>query len=320
MAMRRLTLPDRVKTRVKRALRAVVSHLPGGLQVALLDQVCEDIGSWAVMCRVAPQCNVLSVGVTGAYGIVHGSLFDRVVLAQYARTGNWAKRTNDLLCEFFAPGGGRYIDIGANIGLTTIPVAKNPKVQCLAFEPDPTNFRHLQLNVAVNCEHRNVDLRQLAVFSHRARLKLELAPENFGDHRIRLSDEPGCYGEENWPTVEVEAAPLDDAVEPTGGRLAVKIDTQGAEPFVFSGGSRTLLAADLIVAEWAPYQLARLGGSVTAITGFLQGWASRISIAEGESGSIPPPEPVGVAIERLLDMADRQKHDPSVYVDVIARR
>jgi hypothetical protein len=37
-------------------------------------------------------------------------------------------------------------------------------------------------------------------------------------------------------TVEVPAVPLDDFLDRVAEPLAVKIDTQGAEPFIISGG------------------------------------------------------------------------------------
>ena len=46
------------------------------------------------------------------------------------------------------------------------------------------------------------------------------------------------------------------------GPLAVKIDTQGAEPFVVSGGKETLGRAGLIVSEFGPDGMAQLGGNL----------------------------------------------------------
>jgi FkbM family methyltransferase len=60
---------------------------------------------------------------------------------------------NSLFSNFFqANDGGTYLDIGANIGLTTIPIAQLPDVQCIAFEPAPENFRNVQANVRANCD------------------------------------------------------------------------------------------------------------------------------------------------------------------------
>ena len=124
-------------------------------------------------------------------------------------------QTNDTLTAFFAAhGGGDYIDVGANIGLTTIPVAQNPNVECLALEPEPSNFSYLTVNVAANCPHLNVTIKRLAAFSERRTLPFEIAVNNLGDHRIRLKDHPGQWNEQLRQTIEVEAVPLDD-VAPT---------------------------------------------------------------------------------------------------------
>jgi hypothetical protein len=59
---------------------------------------------------------------SGSYGLIRSSLNDGLILPAYARTGVYEPRLAALFCEFFASqGGGTYLDIGANIGLTTIP-------------------------------------------------------------------------------------------------------------------------------------------------------------------------------------------------------
>ena len=62
------------------------------------------------------------------------------MLPTYAKTGRWNHEMNERLTSFFAKDGGTYIDVGANIGLTTIPTAQNPNVNVIAFEPDPCQF------------------------------------------------------------------------------------------------------------------------------------------------------------------------------------
>jgi FkbM family methyltransferase len=260
------------------------------------------------------------VRIQGTYGTIQGAPNDSVILAEYARLGHWARRTNQLLLDFFSERSGQYIDIGANIGLTTLPVSQNAAVHCVAIEPDPTNFKHLRENVARNCSHGNVELCQLAVFSEQAELPLELAPNNLGDHRLRTHNPSGFAKEDAWPTVLVRAAPLDEIAPETTGHLAVKIDTQGAEPFVFAGGRLTLAKASLVISEWAPYWLARLGGDPEVVTSFLTENFPSVAIAEGEHGELPKAEPAAIAAERLLAMAHESRNDPSTYVDFIATR
>jgi FkbM family methyltransferase len=63
-----------------------------------------------------------------------------------------------------------------------------------------------------------------------AQLSLALAEGNIGDHRLTIADVPGRR------TVKVPAVPLDDFIDNATPPLAVKIDTQGAEPYVIAGG------------------------------------------------------------------------------------
>jgi FkbM family methyltransferase len=298
----------------------ILASVPKGTQVQMLEQLCESMGPWSILASLAPRCPLESVGVSGHYGIVQSAATDQVMLPIYAQTGFWARSTNDLLSSFFAGRSGRYIDVGANIGLTTIPVARNPLVRCLAIEPEPTNFANLSVNITQNCRHGNVETRRLAVYSHRTRLRLELARDNLGDHRLHLTETVGRMAEESRSTIEIEAAPLDEIVTETAGPLAVKIDVQGAEPFVFQGGLRTLAAADLIIVEWAPYWMARLGGRPEVVTDVLRENFADISIADGDFTAAAPPESVITGAERLLEMARRFADDPTRYVDVIARK
>lgn len=286
-----------------------------------MEQFCEDLPPWRVFGQVAPKCGILSVKVAGSYGTIQSAPADHIILGAYARTGSWAPRTNELLSTFFHERSGCYIDIGANIGLTTIPVAQNPLVRCIAIEPEPVNFANLTANIDVNCRHGNVELHQIAAFNRQATLRFEIAASgNLGDHRLRLQDKPGLLGEHGWATIEVDAAPLDDIVGSVERPLAVKIDTQGAEPYVVDGGRRILADADLIISEWSPYWMARMGSDPAIMTTFLSDHFRELAVATGEGGAFPNVEPAAVAAERLLELAHRYRGDPGQYFDIAARK
>ena len=61
--------------------------------------------------------------------------------------------------------------------------------------------------------------------------------------------------------------------------LAVKIDTQGAEPNIFAGGRETLAKADLIAFEFWPYAMRRIGGDVSQMIDFVADTFAEGSIA-----------------------------------------
>jgi hypothetical protein len=70
--------------------------------------------------------------------------------------------------------------------------------------------------------------------------------------------------------IEVRCARLDDLPIQLSGPVFAKVDTQGAEPYVFAGGSKTLSKADAILVEWSPYHMARLGGDPNVVLQFLE--------------------------------------------------
>jgi hypothetical protein len=84
------------------------------------------------------------------------------------------------------------------------------------------------------------------------------------------------------------------------GPLAVKIDTRGSESFVINGGRKTLAQAELLILEFWPYGVARMGGNVEDIISCLQNFAT-VTIAEDEGGDVihqqshPTRRPLGSA-------------------------
>jgi FkbM family methyltransferase len=305
---------------VKRVSKSVVFSFPKFAQEAVFEQMCDDFGGFAVISRFAQDCNVVALRVSGKYGVIQSDPNDTSVLKQYAQTGVWAERTNSLLRSFFANTGGNYIDIGANIGLTTIPVAQNPQVRCLAIEPEPKNFANLCINVIQNCPYNNVEVRQLAMFARREKLSLELSSGNLGDHRLRIGEKARLLGEERRLTTEVDAVPLDEIAGGLSEPLAVKIDTQGAEPFVVSGGKETLGRAGLLVSEFWPYGMSRLGGNAMDFIEFLRNRFSTLAIAMKEDEPVLAPRPSAEVCEQLSALIEAHSDNPRMYLDVIARR
>ena len=232
-----------MKAFVKACAAQLVAILPLGIQKAIYDRaIAGDAFGYDRLCELAEKFNVVALSVKGDYGIIQNTVSDRVITRYYAENGHWATQTNEMLLAFFAGKGGTYVDVGANVGLTTIPIAQNPRVSCLALEPEPGNFSFLSANIAANCPHGNVVAKRVAAFDRLDTLCFEIATYNLGDHRIRLRDVPGQENEQERTTIEVEALPLDDLLQVKDRPLAVKIDTQGAEPYVVKGARKTLAA------------------------------------------------------------------------------
>lgn len=262
----------------------------------------------------AAALNVVEMSVRGEYGVITHSAADRTMLPTYARTGRWNHEMNQRLVTFFAKGGGTYVDVGANVGLTIIPTAQNPDVDVIGFEPDPVNFRYLSRNVAANCTHGNVTLHRLAAFREATELTFELSPDNLGNHSIRPGARGGIRNELARDTITVEARRLDDIVAVKRGPVAVKIDTEGAESFVIEGGPNLLSEARLLFTEVWPYGIVRTGGNLGGIAKLLKDQFRTFSIP---SDFGPETIPSNCAEEFLLPLASHS-NDPWFHFDLSA--
>jgi FkbM family methyltransferase len=318
---------QRIRAFLKNVLWAGMAWWPIPLKAAVANVLCRDevfIKAYGreLIAYVAPICGIDGLRATGQLGEMLSSPADRTVLAVYAATGTWAQSTNSLFSKFFKDNhGGTYLDIGANIGLTTIPIAQLPDVQCIAFEPAPENFRNLQANVRANCDPSKVRTLQLALFERESQLDFELSSHNLGDHRVKMQGTGVAKGETRQ-VIRVQAVSLDslDLVR-QDNVLGVKMDTQGAEPFIIAGGKRTLSRAQLLVLEWCPYMMARMGGDPLVVLEFLRDsfGIGRISQAEADTEA-GPYIPIGEICDRLADTIEKQTNNENYYVDIIAMK
>ena len=261
--------------------------------------------------------------VSGAFGRIVGAVDDYAVLERYACEGTWCPVENAFFAAFFARhGGGTYLDIGANIGLTTIAVASNPAVHCLAFEPEPANFRHLRRNIEINCPADNVELFSLALLDRAARLPLQLSPTNKGDHRVRVADADGLLGEAGWPVIHVDARRLDDVLD---GRdlpspLAAKLVAQGAEAHIVAGGPKTLSRAAALVVEIYPYGLQRMGADADLLLRFMAEHFCDAAVIPGGTPALPSWERAAAVVAALRAWLSPGASGPADYVHVFLRK
>jgi FkbM family methyltransferase len=148
------------------------------------------------------------------------------------------------------------VDIGANIGTTTVPaIAKFGFTTGYAFEPEPENFRLLRINLTANGVHDAVETFNLAVSNRTGTGELALRPTSGGKHHLIGH---WHFGEE---TRHVSLTTLDELV--AGGRLEAEsvgllwLDIQGHEFEALEGGRTLLGRAIPIVMEFDQRQIGR---------------------------------------------------------------
>ena len=145
------------------------------------------------------------------------------------------------------------LDVGANIGLSTILLARAAQ-RVMAFEPSPANLGFLRRNLASN-GITNVEIVAAAVSDQRRTLRFHVAQFGAGSHVVAGGHVQGG----SIPAIDVPAITLDDTAPPDVG--FIKIDTEGHEPDVLAG-ARALLARDrpLIYTEINAWCLSAFAG------------------------------------------------------------
>ena len=161
------------------------------------------------------------------------------------------------------------LDIGANIGWTTLRSAKeNPKARIIAFEPHRVTFERAQDNFSRN-NFSNIELLNVGLGDKNTILKIyEMKDNNSGMNRIVLE-------EINRPFKEVKIKRLDELIQELNIETVdlIKIDVEGFEPFVLKGAAAILTNSNAkIIMETDDRFLKNNGSSAQELISLLQGY------------------------------------------------
>jgi FkbM family methyltransferase len=150
--------------------------------------------------------------------------------------------------------GTTFVDIGANIGTTTVrAVGKHGFASACAIEPEPGNLRLLRVNLTVNGFEEVVRVVPCALSNQGGEGVLELSRRSGGKHRLVHS------GSTKVATIRVPLATLDSLV--TEGVLdrdsvgLLWVDVQGHELEVLEGAGSLLERSVPIVFEFDSREL-----------------------------------------------------------------
>lgn len=166
-------------------------------------------------------------------------------------SGSWENFATRIMANEVQKGN-VVLDIGANIGYHTLILAE--KVgrdgRVFAFEPDPWNFRLLNMNIEVN-DYHNIIPVQRAVSNVTGKGKLYLSTNygTFGGHTMF-----GKQLNQGSHPIEVETTRLDDYFKDEDRRIDfLKMDIQGAEFAALQGMTSIISDNKLkIIMEFIP--------------------------------------------------------------------
>lgn len=172
---------------------------------------------------------------------------------------------------------GYVVDIGANIGTICIPLVKDGVFsKALAYEPEPRNFEYLTRNIKQNKISDRVSAYQLALSSANNEVELELAADNYGDHRIRTKAPSANFdslNELDRKVIRVPVQSLDFAIRSLGiDPKEIKLlwmDVQGHEGHVLQGAQSLIATGVPLVFELWPYGLCSAGTNIELFVEFV---------------------------------------------------
>jgi FkbM family methyltransferase len=164
------------------------------------------------------------------------------------------------------PAGGTLVDIGANVGLHSVQLARLvPGLEVHACEPVAHTFELLKRNIAKNGVAEQVHARQAAIAERAGTLRIT-SHLQFGNFVV-----PDDAAVATHVTEEVRAQTLDDLVVETGGGVdAIKCDVEGAELSVLRGAVMTIERCQpTILIEVDERWAARYGNAGIEVFAFL---------------------------------------------------
>lgn len=143
---------------------------------------------------------------------------------------------NNPLLSFWCPPGSTAIDVGANIGDWSVPLAMcvGPSGRLLAVEPIPRMAGALRKTFGINKLHQ-ATVAEVAWCSSTGKAQFSVELGNTGGSRI--GSHPLAHG-----AIEVDVLTLDALMESEQLQRVdfIKIDVEGHEPGVLLGVTRTL--------------------------------------------------------------------------------
>jgi FkbM family methyltransferase len=213
---------------------------------------------WKGQCRVWGQC-------------MASPTFERWLYLRMHRLGFMGRNARSFLENHISPGM-RIVDIGANLGLYSVLMARlaGPTGRVIAFEPDPELFASLQQNARLNGVR--VEGHNLALGAAAGELTLHKSIINSGDNHLGALETPLFRR-----AVATTVVRLDDVLPQLAVDL-IKIDVQGWELEVLRGMGATLAAnpSVQIYFEFCPNGYARAGSSYGELIAFLRNAGLRI--------------------------------------------
>lgn len=209
------------------------------------------------------------------------------------------RRALALLDELGGVRRGVFVDVGANIGTTTLAAVRSGFAEAVALEPDARNCRLLRMNVAANGAEAAVRTLELAASDTVGVAGLDVTSPKSGLPTLA----PPKGRPEGRRVVPVATTTLDrlaaEGIVPAERVGLLWIDVEGHEARVLAGAQRLVERGVPVVFELNPSALHR-AGDLDALAGRVaEHYDLVVSLRPAPGGALPAPLPARGGVERL---------------------
>ena len=249
-----------------------------GIERAGISPLAARLGAWAN--RLPLPWERWPVRVDGMRMCAH--TLDRFIALWLWETGK-LERAESRVLEAFSFPGMCALDIGANIGVHTLRLARaaGPAGRVWAWEPEPENARMLEKNVRAN-GFSNVEVIRAAAGEEDGRGTLWVSASHHGDHRLATSR--AAAGPPLSHEISVPVRRVDHLVPESCVISLIKMDIQGAEGLALRGLRRILEGTHrmAILMEVTPDRWQAAGTPVEEVLAGLEAQGFRLHTVGGD--------------------------------------
>lgn len=178
----------------------------------------------------------------------------------------------------FLKQGDTVIDVGANIGVTSLLFKKyiGASGKVFAFEPDPRVFGYLKSNIEMN-KLTNIHLFNCALGEGRKKAYLQMHKKGDTGNAITLNKEDGLMIDMDY----LDALTIEYGINVVD---LLKIDTEGYEKFVFLGGKDILSHTKVIIFEAIPANCHKYNYHLKEVVDMLENMNFHVYCCSADSG------------------------------------